>query len=343
MAVNELKVIALCTLSTGFDAIAEFVRQGGQIVGIVGLDPEYVDLDAASGWVDVSIFAKKWGIPHYYVSDYGLHDSADRHMLEVLNCDLLWVAGWQRLIPKWAMESARLGAIGGHGSPDGITGGRGRSPQNWAIILGCDRFDISLFRIQVGVDDGAVIAQRSFFYNVTDDIAVSYKKSSLCMASMMLEVFRSPVLLENAAVQEATPFYYPQRKPEHGSIDWFMTQREIWAYCRALTRPYPGARTRCDDKEIYIWKCLPFDEVVQSQPGTLDTVFEDGSFLVSCGNGRLLVEEYSCDEGWEPCEKSQFDNTPMSDTFEEIVSSHHRKYPEQPVARRILNQIPAKS
>ena len=57
-----------------------------------------------------------------------------------------------------------LGVLGGHGSPDGISGGRGRLPQNWALILGAKRFDLALFKITPGIDDGPIIAKRSFFY-----------------------------------------------------------------------------------------------------------------------------------------------------------------------------------
>ena len=53
---------------------------------------------------------------------------------------------------------ANLATIGAHGSCDGIVKGRGRSPQNWAFILGANKFKISLFKITSGIDEGDVIS-----------------------------------------------------------------------------------------------------------------------------------------------------------------------------------------
>ena len=101
---------------------------------------------------------------------------------------MIWVCGWQRLVPDWLIQQARLGVLGGHGSPDGIAGGRGRSPQNWALLLGCSQFVYALFLITEGVDNGPIISQRTFCYRPYDDIQVSYYRASLAMADMLCEV-----------------------------------------------------------------------------------------------------------------------------------------------------------
>ena len=47
-----------------------------------------------------------------------------------------------------------MGVLGAHGSCDGITKGRGRSPLNWALMIGAKKFEVSIFKISDGVDDG---------------------------------------------------------------------------------------------------------------------------------------------------------------------------------------------
>ena len=302
----SLRVLVLCTVSTGLDAIAEVLRQGHPIQAIVGVNPVVADSEVISGYIDIAGFAGKWNIPYLYVERYDLKGDKDRERLAAIEFDIVWVAGWQRLIPQWLIDRAPLRALGGHGSPDGIHGGRGRSPQNWAILLGCRRFDLALFRITPGVDDGPVVAQHSFFYNETDDISISYKKAGLCMGDMMVEVMRDPSLLQKAVPQTSEAFYYPQRKPEDGVVDWGLPQREIWAWCRALTRPYPGLRTRQGEQEIILWDCVPFDDTVRTEPGMIDFVFEDGCFLVACRDGRVLIRQYSTIGEWQPIVSSSF-------------------------------------
>jgi methionyl-tRNA formyltransferase len=342
MSSQRVRVLALCTVSGGLDAVAEVLRQGGELAGIVGLPPDSVDPDKVSGWIDVASFARKWGLEHYYVQRYDLRSVADRNLLEGLTFDLLWVVGWQRLVPDWLIACAKLGAIGAHGSADGITGGRGRSPQNWALMLGCRQFDMALFRITPGVDEGPVISAQSFYYNDTDDIRISYQKSSLVVASMMLDVLANPSLLDTARSQSSKASYYPQRKPEDGIVDWKLTQKEIWAHCRALTMPYPGLRSLCEGGEITIWECIPFDELIGQELGAVSACFEDGSFLVCCGDGRLIVREWICSRGdWAPAPGARLRGIDSYTTLTEICERHRARYPDAPVSRRILNRLEA--
>ena len=50
--------------------------------------------------------------------------------------------------------------------------GRGRSPQNWALITGAQKFYISLFVLTEGIDDGKIVDEKCFGYNEYDDIKI---------------------------------------------------------------------------------------------------------------------------------------------------------------------------
>ncbi len=331
------RVLVLCTVSAGLDAVAEALRHGCNVQAIVGVHPDKADPVAISGWTDVAVFGRKWGIPHAYVERYDLKSEMDHQALEAIDFDLVWVSGWQRLVPSWLIERSSLGVLGGHGSPDGIYGGRGRSPQNWAIMLGCRQFDLALFLITTGIDDGPIVAQRSFFYNEFDDISISYKKAALCLGEMMIEVIRNPALLQRAQPQQGKAFYYPQRRPEDGFADWTLPCREIWAHCRALTRPYPGLRTRTHrGHDIVIWQCQPFDDRVDAAPGTVSFVFEDSSFLVSCGDGRLLVSDYTVSDATALKSNYKLLSRDFTGTMRNIIEAHTVRHPDKPLARRIL-------
>ena len=334
------KLLVFCTVQTGLDAIAEILRREAPVSAMVGLHPTAADPVKVSGWLDIAAFSKRWGIPFHYVESYGLSSPNDRALIEGIDFDMVWVSGWQRLIPQWLIERSRLGVIGGHGSPDGIHGGRGRSPQNWALMLGCRRFDLSLFRITEGTDDGPIVATRSVFYAEGDDIAVSYHRVSLAMAEMVVDVLANPARLLNGIPQPPNASYYPQRKPEDGWADWSLSRSVISSHCRAVTRPYPGLRTSYENMEIVVWSCHPFDDVVEAEEGEISACFENGEFLVNCGDGRLLVRQWEAkDSSWRPLSGMRLAGKSFQEQLRTIVTRHRNKYPEQPVSLRITRQL----
>lgn len=334
------KVLVLCALETGWDSVVSVAQNGGRIVAVVGLDYASSDKDKISGVFDAEQGCRRLGVPFVKVKDYSLRSDEDRRSIAAISYDLIWVAGWQRLVPEWLIESAQMGVLGVHGSPDGISGGRGRSPQNWALLLGCARFDIALFLIRKGVDDGPVILERSFFYNETDDIRVSYYKASLLISEMVLEVLQNPERLCSVTPQKGSSFYFPQRLPDDGSIDWFQPASVIARHCRALTKPYPGIRTKCNGINLRVWQCQPFDDRVNGTVGQISAVFSDGCFLVNCADGRLLVREWSSDcDSWVPVADMKLESVSFVDQLAKIAERHVEKFPSQPISDRIRRLI----
>lgn len=334
---TPFKVLVFCTVEAGLDSVSLVLSKGYKVEAIVGLDPVGVDTDKVSGFVDISSFCIDNDIPYIFVNRYDLRDNADLKKIKELNFDIIWVSGWQRLIPTELISEAPLGAIGGHGSPDGIVDGRGRSPQNWALLLDAKRFEVSLFRITPSVDDGPIIATRTFEYTEHDTIAISQKKTSICMSEMVCELFETPSILNQAKPQPSSGFYYPQRYPEDGIVDWQMKRSDIIRHCRALTRPYPGLRTTHDNIELTIWSCVSFDDKILNKPGCVEQVFADGSFIVSCLDGRLLIKEYSCDNTYSPKQSDQLVGQDFTHTMEKIIVRHKERYPELPLAKRIID------
>lgn len=334
------KILVLCTIEAGLDSVAHVIHSGYSDIIVVGLSPLGVDDSKVSGYVDVKEFANKNNINYTYVESYDLTFERDKILIQSLDYSMIWVAGWQRLIPKWLIESAQFGAFGGHGSVDGITLGRGRSPQNWAIMLGCKRFVICLFIITPGIDDGPVISSREFIYNDHDDIRVSYYKVSLAMADMICELLDNPKIIESAIQQKGISRYFPQRVPSDGVVDWSLGSKQIVRHCLALTRPYPGLRTCMEGDDVVIWKCQEFDEKITEDNGVITSVFLTSDFIVSCGDGRILVREWSCqNSNWFPKVGKMFESVPYRQQMLNIISRHSGKYPANKLNKRILNQL----
>lgn len=337
-----MNVHMLNTLECGQDLIRalgpSFPIQG--VIGLTERDPG----DGISGYMHQRAFCEERGIPFIEVEDYGLRSPGDRVRIEALDLDVLIVAGWQRLVPDWLIGRCRGRVLGAHGSPWGITGGRGRSPQNWALILGRKEFFISLFLIDAGIDSGRVVQTRSFPLTPADDVKTSYYKTVLLEAEMLRDFIRDGCQVSGARPQEGVPRYLPQRVPEDGEIDWSRPAQALYDFVRALTRPYPGAFSRLGTGRLVIHRTRVLDldlEFPGAVPGQIVQHFTSGDLLVRTGQGLLLLEDYRC----EPEQARDLlapglvlPSVDFADQIQGIVRRHLAQHPGLPVPEELLGK-----
>ena len=244
-----MKIYVLNTLSIGEDSI-ELLSRGIDIIGVIGLSNREPG-DAISDFAYQKVFCDKQKLKFIEIDDYSLNNLAAREKISSIDIDVLIVTGWQRLVPEWLINHCQMCVIGSHGSPFGITKGRGRSPQNWSLIMGLTSFEISIFKIDKGIDSGVIFDTKKFNYDENDDIRTSYFKVCLLTSSMIINLLKDKNFLSKDFLnqEESEAEYLPKRTPEDGFIDWNRTGKEIGRFVRALTRPYPGARTKINDTD----------------------------------------------------------------------------------------------
>lgn len=330
---RTMNIYALCAVEAGLDTIS-LVANSTPIKGVIGL-AETSTTGNVAGYANAEAFCLQRGILYRSVASYSLIHDDDRRMLEGLDIDVLLIAGWQRLVPDWLIEHCRIGAVGVHGSALGITRGRGRSPQNWALILGKKQFEISIFFVEKGVDCGSVIDTRIFPLLEHDDIRTSYYKASWCVADMFVEAIHSGRLSRGTAQPQIheDARYLPQRRPEDGAIDWSRSTKQVCDFVRALTRPYPGAYCSLGNNELHIWVALPFDTGATPSdrtPGEISAILTHGELIIRTGDGYLLVSDYTLQGGGDgalPRHGEVLSSTPFPEQLRRVLDRHRAKYP----------------
>lgn len=320
--------------------MTELLCEKTEIRGIIGLDhvhgkqntPEYFNYDS---------FCMERQLEYIAVDTYILNADEDKKKLSDLEIDLLIVGSWQRLLPQWLIDKCRYGIIGAHGSPEGITGGRGRSPQNWALLLGEKQFTLSIFWIDKGIDSGAVIDTRQFEIDETDDILVSYIKVNLLKAEMIIHNLENGNIVHHRGrVQSAEGFYLPKRTKADGMIDWNRSCKDIYYMVRALTRPYPGAYTIYGNKEYIIWQVRPVNISIgfeNRKNGEIVSIV-DGQPIVKCKEGYLLIQDAEEQESFFTGMK--FTSADYVKQIQNIVNRHRAKY-NTPIADMVLKETEA--
>lgn len=148
---------------------------------------------------------------------------------------------YRRLLGPELLAIPRQGALNLHGSL--LPKYRGRAPLNWVLVQGERETGMSLHRMVVKPDAGALIDQEPapIFPNDTAQILMS---RLLCTGERLL--LRALPRLFAGSAQE-TPLdlsagsYFGGRRPEDGRIDPGWPVWRIHNLIRAVAPPYPGA------------------------------------------------------------------------------------------------------
>lgn len=339
-----MNIYILNTIEVGVNSV-NILNRHLDIRGIIGLT-ERSSSDAISGYIYQEEYCRKNNLDFIPVERYSLSSTRDKEKLLGLDIDILIVAGWQRLIPSWLISHCKYCVIGSHGSVSGITGGRGRSPQNWAILLGKKEFYISIFKIDKGIDSGPVLDTNKFVISEFDDIKTSYYKVSWLTSRMIIDIIKSNKISSASGIeQEGEARYLPQRLPEDSQIDWSRTSKGIYDFVRALTRPYPGAFSFLGKQKIVIWKARPFEMshgADNYRHGEIVCLYVNGDMLVKTGDSLLLVEDYDVvPEGNAQLVKEGDIFSPFRcyDQMRLIVQRHYDKHPDLMITDDILSLI----
>ena len=292
---NSKIVMCGCTES-GVETLEFLIEQNITINYIVSLDEEQAKKWNVSGYCSFEKLSKKYNIPIYYPKSYSLNQKEDLDFFQHYSFDLLILGGWQRLIPDNILSTLKIGGIGVHGSSEMLPKGRGRSPVNWSLIEGKNRYILQLFLMTPGIDDGDILDFQTFDINKWDTCRTVYYKISVVQKRKLVELI--PKIIKNEfkrIPQTGEPTFYPKRTPEDGLIDWNQTSEKLFDFIRAITKPYPGAFTHINEKKITIWNAQPFDSQItyaENQIGEIVEKFFSGDFIVKCQEGSILVTEY---------------------------------------------------
>jgi len=204
------------------------------------------------------------------------------------------VAGWHHMVPKSWLDYAP--AFGLHASllPD-YSGG---APLVWAMINGEKETGIILFQFTDGVDNGPIIGQAKTQIREDETIATLYARIEELGLELLMqylpELAAGKAKLESQ--DESKRHVFPQRGPEDGVIDWNWSARDIYNFVRAQTKPYPGAFTTWNGRQIKIWRSRPVrDEQVQSL-SVGQVLSHTGSALVNTGAGILEINEVTYEQ-----------------------------------------------
>lgn len=298
--------------------------------------------EQVAGKIDKKLL-KNLRINKHKVSSYDLTSEKDVELFSRLQIDILLVIGWQRLVPESILNRIAVKSLGAHGSISGITQGRGRSPQNWAIMMGATEFDVSLFTLDPYVDSGEIIASKKIEITNQDDINSLHVKVTKTIVDVIRELITNNDFSNMGIKQRHEEAgYFPARQPEDGLIDFNLDFQDFDNYVRALCNPYPQARFLNGNRlfkfnRVYYVSNLEGYENLPN--GYVISRFSTTNLLVKISDCIILIDDLvaeKSDAEIEIPEKSVLIGANIVKNIQNIISRHSNKYPNLDISIDML-------
>lgn len=292
MTAHVLRVGYAGTPEFAAEALAA-IHAAGHVVPLVLTQP---DRPAGRGMKLQASAVKQWALAHEVPvfqprslrlgGRYPDEAAAAREVLEAAQLDVLVVAAYGLILPRWVLELPRLGCLNIHASL--LPRWRGAAPIHRAIEAGDAETGITVMQMDEGLDTGAMLRIDVEPIRADDTTAVLHDRLAALGARSI-----NAVLAQLAA--GSAPLAVPQ--PEQGvcyahkiekseaPLDWSRPAVELDRQIRAFD-PFPGALASIGGEAVKVWSAEVVD---QSGPAGTVLAVDAGGPVVACGRGALRL------------------------------------------------------
>ena len=214
-----------------------------------------------------------------------------------IDCDLLVVVAYGRILPKEFLDIPKMGAINIHGSL--LPKYRGAAPIQWAILNGENITGVTSQFVAEEVDSGDIILSKETLIGDDETSGDLFERLSVLGAELLSDTVR---LIKNGTAPRVPQdislvTYAPIITKEMTHIDWTKTAIEINNKVRALA-PKPSAVTVFDDLIIKIFRVDTgaTTSITDLKPGTVVSKGKSG-IEISCADGTVFIKELQAPGG----------------------------------------------
>ncbi|HET7583471.1 MAG TPA: formyltransferase [Gemmatimonadaceae bacterium] len=276
------RVVVFAYADVGHACLSLLLDRGAQVAAVY----THADDPHEARWFpSVAALAAARGIPVTVEADLSAPHELER--LRGHAPDLLLSFYYRRLLPEDVLALPSLGAFNMHGSL--LPAYRGRAPVNWAVLRGETRTGATLHVMVPRADAGDIVDQESVPIGPNDPARVVQARVRDA-AVRVLDRQLANLLAGTAprrAQDPAAASTFGRRRPDDGAFSWAQPAREIHDLVRAVSHPYPGARTMVDTELLYVWETRVGEPAAPgTAPGTARLAGRE--MQVACGDGTWL-------------------------------------------------------
>ena len=213
-------------------------------------------------------------------------DDADaaRQALQAAAPELMVVAAYGLILPRWVLDLPPRGCLNIHGSV--LPRWRGAAPIHRAIEAGDSTTGITIMQMDEGLDTGDMLLVETLPITADDTTATLHDKLAAQGARLIVQALVAPALQRQPQPQDGVTYAHKIDKAE-APIDWRLPAAVIERRVRAFD-PFPGASFDAGGETVKLWRA-------EVQPGTgrpgevLAATPEQ--VVVACGDGALALRQ----------------------------------------------------
>lgn len=280
-----MKIVFMGTPDFAVNVLQGLIDNNYDVVGVVSQPDKEVGRKRILTPTPVKEVALKYNIPVF--QPIKIRNEYDDIL--ALEPDLIVTCAYGQIIPKEILDYPRLGCINVHGSL--LPKLRGGAPIHHAIIDGLDETGITIMYMDVSMDSGDIISQRSIPITDSDNVGILWDKLSLLGRDLLIDTLPSVINGTNDRVKQdeslVTFGFNVKREEEH--LDFNKTSREVFNHIRGLN-PWPSAYAVLDDQEMKIYDSEILDKVFLTKScGEIVDVNKEG-IVVKTSDGAVVLK-----------------------------------------------------
>jgi len=230
------------------------------------------------------LLAHKLDIP--VIQPEKLRQPEAMEQLRTWNPDLIVVAAFGQILKKDVLYLPRFGCINVHASL--LPRWRGAAPINAAILHGDEETGVTIMKMDVGLDTGPILTQRSIRLTREDTAGSVFEKLSHLGAELLIETLPDYLSgkIQPVPQPEEGITYAPMLKKEEGQLDFTHPPDELERRVRAFN-PWPGAFMDFDGMLLKIHRA----HVGEGEAKVGQRLIYGDQPAVGAGSGLLVLDE----------------------------------------------------
>ncbi len=282
-----MKTIVMGYHNIGYACLQKLIEMGADVAAVV----THKDNPRENIWFrSMRDLAFEHCIPVYQPHD--VNSPAMVAAARSIAPDVIFSLYFRQMLGRELLEIPRIGAFNLHGSL--LPRYRGRCPVNWALVHGERETGVTLHRMELKPDSGAIIAQKAVPIDFKDTALTLFEKMTAAAVELIADVYPKMLAgkIRELPQDQRQASYFGGRTAEDGRIDWSRRAVEIYNLIRAVTHPYPGAFTEAKGRKLFVWWAEPDEEapVEDAKPGEVISLRAGGGVVAATGKGVLRLK-----------------------------------------------------
>ena len=242
--------------------ILQAIAQFYQVVGVVTQPDRPAGRGRTLTPPPIKSLALELGLP--FIQPRRVRDLESMQQIQRWQPDLIVVAAFGQILRQELLDLPAFGCVNVHASL--LPRWRGAAPIQAAILHGDSQTGITIMRMDVGIDTGDILSQKSESILPTDTTATLSQRLSALGANLLIDTL--PMYLDGQLVPQKQPgdgaTYAPMLNKEDGRLDFNQPALRLVNQVRAFN-PWPGAFTLFNNQILKILTCsvVPKDEQIE--------------------------------------------------------------------------------